>query len=75
MQERQIGAALPFGMRSGVPDELMWNYVKRSGTAKSPLTPDESLEDRTEADLQAVRDNAALVRFFFKSPFVAYILD
>jgi transposase len=33
------------------PDELVWNYVKRTGTAKSPLTSGESLEDRIEADL------------------------
>jgi transposase len=57
------------------PDELVWNYVKRTGTAKGPLTSGESLEDRIEADLQAVRDNPALVRSFFKAPCVAYILD
>jgi transposase len=57
------------------PDELVWNYVKRTGTAKSPLTSGESLEDRIEADLQAVRDNPALIRSFFKAPCVAYILD
>ena len=57
------------------PDELVWNYVKRTGTAKSPLTSGESLEDRIEADLQAVRDNPALVRSFFRAPCVAYIID
>jgi hypothetical protein len=53
----------------------VWNYVKRTGTAKSPLTSGESLEDRIEADLQAVRDNPALIKSFFKAPCVAYILD
>ena len=57
------------------PDELVWNYVKRTGTAKSPLTSGESLGERIEADLQAVQDNPSLVRSFFKAPCVAYILD
>lgn len=57
------------------PDELAWNYVKRTGTAKRPLSSGESLQDRVDADLQAVRDNPALVRSFFKAPSVAYISD
>ena len=57
------------------PDELVWNYVKRTGTAKSPLASGESLQDRIEADLQAVQKNHRLVRSFFKAPSVAYITD
>ena len=57
------------------PDELAWNYVKRTGTAKRPLSSGESLHDRVDADLQAVRDNPALVRSFFKAPSVAYLSD
>ena len=57
------------------PDELVWNYVKRTGTAKSPLASGESLQDRIEADLQAVQDDPALVRSFFRAPTVAYIVD
>ena len=57
------------------PDELVWNYIKRTGTAKSPLASGESLGERIEADLQAVQDNPSLVRSFFKAPCVAYILD
>ena len=57
------------------PDELAWNYVKRTGTAKRPLSSGESLQDRVDADLQAVRDNPALVRSFFKAPSVAHISD
>ena len=57
------------------PDELVWNYVKRTGTAKSPLASGESLQDRIEADLQAVKDDPALVRAFFRAPTVAYITD
>ena len=57
------------------PDELVWNYVKRTGTAKSPLVSGESLQDRIEADLQAVQDDPALVRAFFRALTVAYIAD
>ena len=57
------------------PDELAWNYVKRTGTGKRPLASGESLQDRVDGDLQAVRDNPALVRSFFKAPSVAYIYD
>jgi len=57
------------------PDELVWNCVKRTGTAKSPLPSGEALQDRIEADLQAVKDDPALVRAFFRAPSVAYITD
>ena len=57
------------------PDELVWSYVKRTGTAKNPLVSGESLQDRIEADLQAIQDDPALVRAFFRAPSVAYISD
>ena len=57
------------------PDELVWNYVKRTGTAKRPLRSGESLQDRIEADLQAVQNDRALVKSFFRAPSVAYIID
>ena len=57
------------------PDELVWNYVKRTGTAKCPLAFGELLQDRIDADLQAVRADPALVRSFFRAPSVAYITD
>ena len=53
----------------------MWNYVKRTGTAKSPLAFGELLQDRIDADLQAVQADPALVRSFFRAPSVAYIAD
>jgi transposase len=53
------------------PDELVWSYVKRTGTAISG----ESLQDRIEADLQAIQDDPTLVRAFFRAPSVAYISD
>ena len=57
------------------PDELVWSYVKRTGTAKNPLVSGESLQDRIEADLQAIQDDPALVRALFRAPSVAYIPD
>ena len=57
------------------PDELVWNHVKRTGTARSPLAAGDSLQDRIEADLQAVQADPALVRSFFKAPSVDYITD
>jgi transposase len=57
------------------PDELVWNYVKRTGTAKSPLAFGELLQDRIDADLQAVQADPALIRSFFRAPSVAYIAD
>ena len=57
------------------PDELVWNHVKRTGTARSPLTAGESLQDRIEADLLVVQADPALIRSFFKAPNVAYITD
>ena len=57
------------------PDELVWNYVKRTGTAKRPLGSGESLQDRIEADLQSVQNDPTLVKSFFRAPSVAYILD
>ena len=57
------------------PDELVWNYVKRTGTAKSPLAFGELLQDRIDADLQAVQADPALVRSFFRAPSGAYIAD
>jgi len=57
------------------PDELVWNHVKRTGTAKKPLAPGEFLQDRIDADLQAVQADPALVRSFFRAPSVAYVTD
>ena len=55
------------------PDELVWNHMKRTGTAKRPLTAKALLQDRIEADLFKIQKNPALVRSFFKAPDVAYI--
>lgn len=57
------------------PDELVWSHMKRTGTAKRPLTSNELLQDRIEADLINIQKNKRLVRSFFKAPDVAYISD
>ena len=76
VHERQTGNTLPTGVsRELDPDELAWNYVKRTGTAKNPLAFGELLKDRIDADLQAVQADPALVKSFFRVPFVAYIAD
>ena len=57
------------------PDELVWSYVKRTGTAKRPLRQNESLQDRIETDLIDLQNNPGLIRSLFKAPDVAYITD
>jgi transposase len=57
------------------PDELVWNYMKRTGAARRPLGAGESLQDKIEADMFAIKRNPALVRSFFRAPCVAYITD
>jgi len=57
------------------PDELVWNHMKRTGTAKRPLAAGESLHDRIDVELQQIRKNRALVRSFFRAEDVSYISD
>jgi transposase len=57
------------------PDEFVWNHVKKNGVAKKPLKKNESLRARVDADLSAIKKNPRLVRSFFQTPSVAYILD
>ena len=57
------------------PDELVWNYMKRTGTARRPLTRGEKLQDCIEADMLTIQRNPGLVRSFFRAPYVAYITD
>jgi hypothetical protein len=37
------------------PDELVWNHMKRTGTAKKPLRKGDQLQSRIDADLQAIQ--------------------
>jgi transposase len=57
------------------PDELVWNHMKRTGTAKSPLVKGESLHDRIDVELLEIQRNPSLVRSFFRTDAVSYISD
>ncbi len=57
------------------PDELVWSHMKRTGVARTPLRKGEKLQDKIEAQLQAVKKAPRLVRSFFNAPSVAYITD
>lgn len=57
------------------PDELVWSYAKRTGTARRPLQMGETLEARVTQQLRAIGRRPALVRSFFQHPSVAYISD
>jgi len=57
------------------PDELVWNYMKRTGTAKRPLVKGESLHDRIDAELLSIKHNSALIRSFFRTEHVSYFSD
>jgi len=57
------------------PDELVWNHMKRTGTAKSPLVKGESLHDRIDVELLEIQRNPSLVRSFFWTDSVSYISD
>jgi transposase len=57
------------------PDEMVWNHMKRTGTARSPLTQGESLHDRVDVELLQIQQNRALVRSFFRAETVSYIND
>jgi transposase len=57
------------------PDEMVWNYMKRTGTARKPLSKGESLHNRIDAELQQIQENRVLVRSFFRAESVSYISD
>lgn len=57
------------------PDELVWSYAKRTGTARRPLRKGETLEAQVTRQLTTIGRQPALVRSFFKHPTVSYITD
>jgi len=57
------------------PDELVWSYLKRTGTARRPLRAGERLKEKIHAELAAIQRNRKLVRSFFHAPSVSYITD
>ena len=68
--ERMLGANPKLN-----PDELVWNYMKRTGVARRPLAAGEVLQDCIDAQMKAIGENPALVRAFFRNKNVAYITD
>ena len=57
------------------PDELVWSHMKRTGVARAPLRRGETLRDKIERQLAAIKCMPQLVRSFFQAPAVAYITD
>ena len=57
------------------PDELVWSHVKRTGVARAPLRRGETLREKIEAQLRAMKRMPQLIRSYFKAPTVAYITD
>ena len=57
------------------PDELVWSHIKRTGVARTPLRRGETLQDKVDAQLAAIKKLPRLVRSFFMAPSVAYITD
>ncbi len=53
------------------PDELVWNYIRQTGTARSPLKKGESLWERTFIDLELIAQNKASVKSFFRNEAVS----
>ncbi len=54
------------------PDELVWNYIRQTGTARSPLKKGESLWERTFIDLELIAQDKALVKSFFRNEAVSF---
>jgi transposase len=57
------------------PDEFVWGHAKTNGVSKKPLRKNESLKERVESDLEAIKQNKKLVRSFFCADSVAYARD
>lgn len=57
------------------PDEFVWQHTKTNGVAKQPLQRNESLKQRVQDDLSAIKASPKLVRSFFGAPSVVYARD
>jgi transposase len=56
------------------PDEFVWNHLKQNGTSKKPLRQNESLRQRVEEDLAAIKKDRLVLRSFFQAPSVSYTI-
>ena len=54
------------------PDELVWNYIRQTGSARTPLKKGESLALRTLIDLKLIRLNKPLIKSFFQQVSVSF---
>ncbi len=57
------------------PDEFVWQHAKTNGVSKKPLKQNESLKERVQADMAAIKTNPKLVKSFFCAPSVVYAKD
>jgi transposase len=57
------------------PDEFVWSHAKTNGVSKKPLRQNESLKDRVQSDLEAIKQNKMLVKSFFCGESVVYATD
>jgi transposase len=57
------------------PDEFVWQHAKTNGVAKKPLKRNESLKERVESDLSAIKARPKLIRSFFGASSVVYAKD
>ncbi len=57
------------------PDEFVWQDAKTNGVAKKPLKQNESLKERVQSDLSAIKAKPKLVRSFFGASSVVYAKD
>jgi transposase len=57
------------------PDEFVWSHAKTNGVSKKPLRKNESLKDRVQSDLEAIKQNKQLVKSLFCAKSVAYAKD
>lgn len=57
------------------PDELVWNYIRQTGTARTPLKMGESLLERTFIDLELIAQDQDLVRSFFREAGVSFAAE
>jgi len=54
------------------PDELMWNYMRQTGTARLPFKKGELLWERTFIDLELIAQNKTLVNSLFRNEAVFF---
>ena len=57
------------------PDEFVWGYAKTNGVSKKPLRQNESLKERVQSDLEAIKQSKQLVKSFFCAKSVFYASD